>query len=290
MILSSGKTDQQYYHGFDYLRALFSFFVLAMHHQLFNIIDGNYAAAGYTITLGKIVVFNIFTLAVPGFLMISLFLFIKKKRSTLAGNLKRLKPVLALYIFWVALWILIRRQTPEPGFIRFILFLVRGGYSVFYFFFTLLCLQLLACLLMNLNPRINWVLLVLSLLANYIYPRLNMVHPCFRILVAYYNPLSFLPCLFAAQLLVYYENKIHQYFSLLLVVLGVLFLAATALEWLTLVHPHHLQILIAPFPTNARPSPAIGTVLLFIIALNVKQAVPRPIKIISNFSLGLKGN
>lgn len=273
-----------HYAGFDYLRAILSLAVIAIHTNLLTS-HGKFSQEEAGINIFDIVQFNLFFLAVPVFIIISLFLFYKKS-GTPSQDRRRIYQLIILYIFWTSLWILFKDTRPRDGIDQVLIFIMRGGKSIFWFFFSLTFTTALAALTRKLPLRLTWMALCVSLLAITIFPILNMYEPAYRYLVAFWNPLSFVPYVFAAKLFVYYENTIKSHRRIQLILL-VAFVALCSIEWLTLIHPNHRLVQFVEIPIYSRVSVAVGASLLFIASLQIHRQPPKVVKVLSSASLGL---
>lgn len=279
----STKPDR-YYAGFDYLRAILSLAVIAIHTNLLTA-HGKFSLEETGINIFDIIQFNLFFLAVPVFLLISLFLFYKKN-GTLLKDGRRIYQLVILYVFWTSIWILFKDTRPRDGIYETLIFLMRGGKSIFWFFFSLTFTTALAAVTRKLSPRLTWIALCISLFVIALFPILNMADPAYQYLVAFWNPLGFIPYVFAARLFVYYENIAKSHRSIQLILL-VTFIALCCIEWLTLIHPNHRLVQFVEMPIYSRVSVAIGASLLFIAALKIQSSPPRFIQLLSASSLGL---
>ena len=69
---------KKHWHGIDYLRALFIIFVVADNTHLFRIFSRHISQEDPNITLYHLLIGNVLFLAVPGFMIISMFLFFSR--------------------------------------------------------------------------------------------------------------------------------------------------------------------------------------------------------------------
>lgn len=283
--MSNTQRSSSYYAGFDYIRAVLSLAVIAIHTRLLSA-HGNLSVderSGFNVF--DIIELNLFFLAVPLFFLVSLFLFYKKQ-STLVKDGRRVYQILILYAFWSAAWVLFRDTRPKSGLSEILVFIISGGESVFWFFFSLAFVTLVAALTRKLSTQLTWIALCTSTLMIALFPILNMQDANYRYLVAFWNPLLFVPCVFAAKLFVRYEDafKSRKYIQPALLVI---FIGLCILEWLTLIHPNHELVQAIQIPYYARPSVLVGAFILFISALRVRARPPAVIKFLSSVSLGL---
>lgn len=275
-----------YEYGFDWLRALLPFFVIAIHTNAVSSFGNLFLVETKLPNIFDVIQFNLLFLAVPSFLLMSLFLLFKKQRSS-QNDLFKIYKLLILYVFWVGLWLLFTKKVPSWDFFGVSVFIIRGGNSIFYFLFTLVFLTSVASLIRKFSHNATWFFLLLSLLLiNISFPIINMLEPRYKNLVAYWNPLLFLSIVFAAKLMVHYESNIRLNKKFILIIFVVYFFISI-IEWTTLMHPNHKLILATEFPSYARVSPLIGAVLLLSISFFIKCKPATPVIILSSLSLGL---
>lgn len=285
--------------GFDYLRAIFAVVVVVLHANLLVILTGKLGMS----SLAKILGANIGYLAVPIFFQISIFLFFLKSEQ--AGwkyfIKKRLPKLISLYLFWsisklIFDFTLTRESTKiELGFSSlggFIGFLSSGGYSAFYFFFSLIVLTTIAAILANyfrrlsrnFVKRISYLMLLASCILVFSFPVIDSLIGEREFLIQIHNPLAFLPYVFTTAIAVQEFRQgslkeINSPLRLKLYLLAGLFFGFTLLEW----------SLFTKFPQYSRLSLVFGSWFLLYLALLSEQKPPRLVKIISSASLGIYG-
>lgn len=286
------------FEGFDFLRAIFAVVVVILHAKLLLVLTGK-LQLGF---LADILNANVGYLAVPVFLQISLFLFLIKseKAGSQYFQKQRLPKLISLYLFWSLAKLLfdavllgdspaIKHGLSSIG--NFIGFLIGGGYSAFYFFFSLLFLTVIAELFMQRlvkvkSPlairRMSYYLLLASCCLVSLFPVFDAGIGDRETFTQIVNPLNFLPYLFTA-VIVWQELKhgelakptktIHvRLYGLL-----ALFLAFTIFEWAW----------FDKFPHYSRLSLVFGSWLLLYLALLSNQKPPVSIRLLSNCSLGI---
>lgn len=216
----------------------------------------------------------------------SLFLFFKKQQSII-DDLLRIYKLIILYVFWVGLWLLFTRKIPSWNGPEIVEFIIRGGNSIFYYLFTLVFLTIIASLVRKWTIRGTWLLLFCFIvLINITFPILNMLDPRYMKLVAFWNPLLFLPTIFAAKLMVHYQ-KIIKTNKMVIFMIGIIYLLISTIEWGSFIHPNHKLILATEFPSYARASPLVGAIMLLSLSFYLKDRPSRPITLLSSVSLGL---
>jgi hypothetical protein len=297
--------------GFDFLRAIFSIAIVADHANLFTL-----ATIGSITIWTDLLYANFSYIAVPVFLQISLFLFYLKSEKPEFHKFfrKRIIRLISLYLFWVVTLLLFSLVFKEgsPGISKlatlsvrgWIEFIVSGGNSPFYFFFSLIFLTTLAAILVLFfnklgnflaRIRVSYCLLFIScalvfcfsaidpIISNNIGTRgVSLIQIMSNIAHWDYNPLNFLPYIFTAAIVVQELNhgKLNNtslLFQLKLWSLFFLFLIFTLLEWASLESLTHYS----------RLSLVFGSWLLLYLAILSKREVPHIVRLISECSLGI---
>ena len=280
------------YPGFDYLRALLALGVIAWHVHLFGTSElfrpgqGTHAS----IEPSDVLNFQVLALAVPTFFLMSMVLFIERVRQRGAPYFQqRLQFVLTLYLGWVALWTVLTWAQPAHHFGNLnstLHFIVRGGFSVFWFFFSLLVLIIVAYGVRKSSKPLLWALLVGSIGILVLSNLLARTDGKWAWLVAHANPLNFVPYVFIAALLGHNAHKVARnkpfFFAL---IVGFILTSMGELTWL----PHdnyfpHNDVLI---PVYSRLSLVIGSVLLVLFACRIQRPPPQAIRWLARYSLAL---
>jgi len=230
--------------------------------------------------------------------VVSLFLLNEK---WMRGNFHlfvRLERLIYLYCFWVGILILFYRLEDKLSLIKpdsiskWIIFIFTGGYSVFYFLFSLILLSVISCVLFKLSCRIHWVLLLLSTVPMWIFPVAVKAFNASPILVAFWNPLNFLPYVFISSLTCKYmrEKKelIHTilYRRIIIIVFGVCVVSA-AIEWCWFSDIHNFVYNGSAFPSLTRMSLVAGAGFLFLVSFYVQRPSWAVIRFLSDYSLGI---
>jgi surface polysaccharide O-acyltransferase-like enzyme len=293
------QTQREKFAGFDFLRAIFAVMVVVLHANLFVVLTGKLQLN----SLADILSANVGYLAVPVFLQISLFLFFIKSEKAGSSYFvkKRLPKLVSLYLFWsiskLTFDFIVTGESSKfeqalssPG--NFIGFIMSGGYSAFYFFFSLLFLTAIAALLVlffrKINRRtirsINHFCLLISCILVFLFPVIDSMIYDRELLTQIHNPIAFLPYVFTAAIAAQEFNQgnlnhLSPLFQLKLSGLLVLFLTFTVLEW----------NLFERFPQYSRLSLVSGSWLLLYLALLTAQKSPPMIQFLSDCSLGIYG-
>ncbi|NJM74984.1 MAG: hypothetical protein HC852_03420 [Acaryochloridaceae cyanobacterium RU_4_10] len=151
----NSNKDEKKFEGFDFLRAIFSISIVAYKTKLFYI-PTLIISSSLTYALSDYVLSGILgAIAVPVFLQISLFIFDLKssEKGFKYFVSKRLPRIVSLYLFWVILITLYDLffvtkfsvlSEIFSSFKQFILFLISGHNTpYFFFFFSGICDNLL---------------------------------------------------------------------------------------------------------------------------------------------------
>lgn len=193
--------------GFDYLRVVFATFVIAWHTRCLGISGIFVPAARYTPGVADVVYINLLNLAVPVFLLMSLFLYVGKREENGPAYFRKRARQLAMFLlFWVPLFIVLGKATvwsPERGAVmNVLLFVLSGASTLFYFVVHLLLFTLALEGLMRLAPLyahlrrhsgVYALLATLLIVLSYFVPGFPGI-----LLTKYYSPLNFIPYVFIA--------------------------------------------------------------------------------------------
>ena len=305
------QQKNQKFEGFDFLRAIFAIAIVADHTGLFTL-----ATVGEVDIATNILYANFSYVAVPVFFQISLFLFYFKceKVDFKSFLKKRIIRLSLLYFFWLVSFTFLKTifetettKTTNPLSLspwKFMEFIVSGGNSPLYFFFSLIFLTALAaichCLLKKLERqstriKISYLLFftscILLLCFSIIEPIVNsyidtqiiaLIQTISNISRWNYNPLNFLPYIFTTYITAqeFDQGKLNSLspkLKIKLWTLFFLFLLFTILEWVT------LDSLI----NYSRLSLVFGSWLLLYLSLLSSLKVPAIVSFISDCSLGI---
>jgi hypothetical protein len=304
------SSKAQTFEGFDFLRAIFAIAIVADHTGLFSI------ATIQGVTIGTDILYANFSyFAVPVFFQISLFLFyFKSEKSELKSFFqRRLSKLISIYLFWLSSFSLLKILLKKENYhlISFgtislrssLEFIVSGGNSPLYFFFSLTFITIIAALIILFFKKLEssivrikvsyWLLFascilifsfsILDYITNLIgNQRIPFIQAISNITRWSYNPLNFLPYLFAAAIAAqeFTQGKLKDISSSFKVKLWSLFflcLIFILLEWFLLKNLIHYS----------RLSLVFGSWLLLYLALILKNKPPHIICFISNLSLGI---
>ncbi len=298
---NSGIHDTWYY-GIDYLRCFMSLSVIAWHLRLFgetgffNIDEFR----SHTIGWVDIIYFHVFFLAVPIFFLISLFMFIDRRIITLKYLSMRIERLAYLYLFWLGAGLLVYLNLNNKpmselfnawssSFHQAALVFFSGGFTLYYYFLDLIFLTLFSYVTAVWHCWIQWAMAIVSLMLLWIFPAIVRWFGMWEITVAYWNILNFIPYVFIANLILHYRRRLisHLVFKWLTAVLAFTFIVTACCEWQWFVCIGNFTYNNFAVPPYMRISVAIGTTLLFVISLRVRNPVPDWVKFLSKNSLGL---
>jgi len=310
----SQKGQNEKFGGFDFLRAIFAISIVAIHSNLFlttkNLKIGS-------ISTSDILSANLAYLAVPVFFNISLFLFYIKSEKMGHSYFfqKRLPKIFSLYLFWVISKIVFdiilkgkseALQNSTSSIKAFIEFIVSGGNSPLYFFFSLAFITAISEFVVFLLRKIDNISLknrflyssllvscvlvfmfsVLRLLDTSVEGTTGLIKSASNFAKWAYNPLNFLPYIFTTAIVFeeFHAGQFNEEFifginklKIKLCVLLSMFLMFSVLEW----------SFTNDLLNYSRLSLVFGSWLLLYLALLSASKVPLIIQFISGCSLGI---
>jgi len=306
----SEKAQTYKLEGFDFLRAIFAIAIVVLHSRLFMVVEGFKIGS---LSVVDILNANVVYIAVPVFFQISLFLFYIKSEKMGSGYLlqKRFPKLISLYFFWVISKIVFdiflkgkseSLQNSTSSVRSFIEFIVSGGNSPLYFFFSLAFITALTEVLVLSFGKIRknpikiitlYSLLFISCALVFLFALLRLIpddgtggvglfQAASNIAKWAYNPLNFLPYIFTTAIVVQEFNsgklkKNNSKLKLKLYSLFFLFLIFTVLEWnysKELLHYSRLSLVL-------------GSWLLLYLALLSTRKPSGIVRFISGCSLGI---
>jgi surface polysaccharide O-acyltransferase-like enzyme len=283
--------------GIDYLRAVFSVGVVAVHlNYVFPsaIFDPD-RYTEHTFTASDFVNFYVLCLAVPAFVLISTFLYARKPTDA-AGFGRRLWRIVRLLAFWSLLFQLARfgamgavKHVPVPW--RdppaFALYALTGGDSYYYFFVDLLVVTLVTHLAARLSTPAVWGLFAAATLVVGVLPIAHRETGLF-FLGLHADPLNFVPFAFAgiglARLSAAGDDR-----TLGRVGVGCLVLAAAAalLDWTVYVDPVFFEVNQFAIPAYTRPSLVFLGVAVVVLALRFRWPENAVVRFMATHSLAV---
>lgn len=276
--------------GIDWLRVMFIAFVVSMHLNLaeeFAKASGNaHSLTGYDILLSQV-----FCMAVPGFLLIAVFLQAIKNPDWSKVR-AHLVDTFFLYAFWVGGWIVWTHGRPEHGVIGLIKFFLKGGGWAFYFFVILLIVHTVYAIIRKIPNKGLWLgLFLASALVMGAFLTMALRSHAWTRIETYWWPICFLPIPFMALLLARHWPSLSEnpglYRKILCSAL-VLSFAAGIFEWCfaasaTVAADLPLRRFL---PEYLRLSPMLIAFTVTLAALKLRAA-PQWICFIARNSLGI---
>lgn len=291
------KIKEIYFSNFDYLKVFFAVAIVAWHTKVLG--PTSFVTNNFNINLKEIFYGSIFLLAVPIFAQISLFLYLYNHEIKKNYFLKRIFYLLILYLFWMAILVILFYshnrailKTPE--------FWLSGGASPLYFLLVLVVvmaiLEIFIMISKYLNERIFLSISLLLLSASvavlvFKANLFNFVAPEFQsILMSHWSPINFLPYVFSALTIFYLYQK--GYFNqkdrrtMTLITIFIVVLAAY-LEYKFLPNPIYLKYDGMIIPPYSRFSIILATFLTFSVFLNWQDRKQIIIKKLAELTLGI---
>jgi hypothetical protein len=292
--------------GFDFLRAFFAVVVVAVHCNFFNLLAGKLRLDFLTDILNL----NVGSLAVPVFFQISLFLFYLKSERVGSQYFlkKRLPKLIYLYLFWVISKISFNILTTgksqkieaETSSIQgFAELVISGGYTIFYFFFSLLFVTFMTEILIrsfrrvnkpSVKTKISYNLLLGSCLLVFSFPIIDITISHCEIFTKITNFLSFLPYVFTTAIVVqeFNEGKLEKMTPSLKLKLWKLFalcLFLIVFEWVMFANISFSSKLF----NYSRLSLVFSSWLIMYLTLLSARKPPVVVRFLSGCSLGIYG-
>jgi peptidoglycan/LPS O-acetylase OafA/YrhL len=281
-------------HGFDWVRAFMSVAVVTWHMRTFGkslLYTENFAR--FHLNFSDLLNFHIVPVSVPAFLLISSY-FVARGQTDWPQLCHRLWRLTLLVIFWtVALSVWkggyeqLQKMTPA-SFSDLIVKILSANGEYYYFFVSLILVLLVTFFFARLSTRWNVIAFILSLALMFFLPQVVMTNYQ-TILIAYWNPLNFLPYPFAAILIFRYQDRMlasgrSAIFSVA-ALLGVSALFAWY-EWTHYIQGIFLSEGLA-FPLLMRVSLVFLGAAIIVAALWPWRMAPAVIRFMSKQSLAL---
>lgn len=280
--------------GFDYLRPLFAIFVVAWHSLLFGKSIIFSISNRYIPNVIDIIYVNLLNLAVPVFMLMSLFLYIKNRNEK--GEkyfFKSIKNRLITIVFWITFYFIIGRGVlwqGELGAARNIYMLIFSGFgTLFYFMIHLVILTILAEILRRYPSlfilKLMMIISLLIIIISYFLPQVLRVEA-----LRFYSPVNFLPYLFIAFLIYSFikKNYSRAKIKLILIILISLGILSALIEWILLPNKIYVELGYAiAIPIYGRNSQIIFATFIVLSAYYINKPAPKSVKILSEYSLSI---
>jgi surface polysaccharide O-acyltransferase-like enzyme len=266
--------------GFDYARCVLAVLVVVLHTR----------ALGLSSRVDP-VYHHVCTLAVPSFMLISLYLFVAKGEVRGRSLARRVQRLLLLFIFWSAAYAVVFQKTDSvlrdcQSVKGLYCTAIEGGNPIFYFFSCLAFVTLVAASVCRLAHRVLCPLAIVSTCGLWFMSSLagGMLS---EELVTYYNPLNFLPYAFVAPLIVAIVRSgvlksSTAKTAAIFAVLCAAWVAVTLLETSFL----HTADGRSPSPYS-RPSAVVGALTVVGSFLLISRPAPLLVRRLADCSLGI---
>jgi hypothetical protein len=260
--------------GLDYLRAVFSVCVVAVHLGYIypSAIFDPEQYQTHQFQASDFVNFYVLCLAVPVFVLVSTFLYARKPTDG-AGLRRRLGRILRLLAFWSVLFQVFRfagmgavKGLPDNA-LDWALYLMSGGNTYYYFFVGLAIATVVTHYATRLPGWAVWGLFALSTLVVGLLPILHE-ETGIRLVAHHSNPLNFLPYAFAgvglARLFAAGAGRALNAIGLACFALAV---PAALLDWTVYVDECFFYINQYAIPAYSRPSLVFLAVAVLVLAV-----------------------
>jgi peptidoglycan/LPS O-acetylase OafA/YrhL len=287
------RTEQRI-DGIQWLRAILSVFVVVWHlggAGKTGLWDDRYLQ--HRVEVADILSFQVLLLAVPGFMLISNYL-LAAAHPTGEIAWKRTQRVIVLLLFWpLALtlfqtgWGGVVAEWPKTG-DQAIVYVLTAGYTIFYFFVSLLLTYGVTLLVMNLSTPVNIALLAVSTAIVAAAP-LGAVAYRDPHLAAYWSPLNFLPYSFAGLVVLRLfgpdsDRSRATSVALAMVAVGI---AIAVGEWQYYRHGLFHATEQVSYPTYTRASLVFHATALLILMIHWAPRAPAIVEFMAKHSLAL---
>ena len=280
-------------HGIDALRVVFAICVVMVHlgYVAPSAIFEQEAFSQHTFSWSDFLNFYVLLAAVPQFLLISLFLQVGKitDRRTL---LKRVRHILLLLVFWATAYnafiyagwgitdSLPRNVSDGLGFV------LSGGWTIYYFFVSLVFTTCLLFLIRNFSFRTTLIFFVASVLFTAAIPFLAILTGK-AVLVVYWNPLQFVCYPFAALLIRHLLESRPDRAALWAGVFLVVGALLATLDWTVYKNGLFLKANQFAIPAYCRPSLLFISMSVFLFAHRYLNRESRVVGFLSGHTLSL---
>ncbi|MBO0698627.1 MAG: acyltransferase family protein [Zavarzinella sp.] len=277
--------------GIDYLRAIFSVCVVAVHLDYIfpsAIFDPD-RYAEHTFTWSDFVNFYILCLAVPVFVVVSTYLYGLKPADG-RGLRRRLGRILRLLFFWsLAFQIFFftgygfpKHIPRDPGGLG--LYLLTGGNTVYYFFVSLALVTVATHYAQRLTDRTVWILFAATTAVVGVLPLLHRATG-YLVLGLHANPLNFLPLAFAGVGLARAgDDRGLDRVGLIALGLGA---ASAVLDWTAYVDPCFFRVNKFALPAYTRPSLVFFAVAVLVSVVRAQPPGNAVVRFMARHSLAV---
>lgn len=291
------KNQSQYFNSFDYLKVFFAIAVVAWHTKAFG--PTSFVSNQLSLNLKEVIYGNVLLIAVPIFAQISLFLYIYNREIKKNYFLKRVFHLATLYLFWMALLIILFYADERTKFKTWE-FWFSGGASPLYFLLVLAVMTILAEIFLLAKKLVNeralvfislFLLLASILVLVFKTHLVNFIEPRFLpLLMSHWSPINFVPYVFSAWLFFYFYQKgylkkqdirIKTLIFLFLITIIVYF------EYKFMPNSIYLKYDGMLIPPYSRLSIILSALLILYVFLNRNYLPSRIVKIFAELTLGI---
>lgn len=270
--------------GIDILKAVCIMLVVLWHCQPIkaSMFPGDHSALMAARQVIHFFYFNISLLAVPSFILVSLYLFIGKMSETEDYWKKRFLKLTQIYVFWVGIQFvlyllmggglplplktIIRSGGPDLPFSSF----MSPAPSIFYFLFVLILCTVLTFFFLKLPDKVKLALSVIVIGASCVYFYICAVKGISidtRSMKNYYVYIPVAYCLYR------YQEEMLKFRALFLIGFILSIVAELSLGWRT--------------PPYGRLSIFFGSLFLMSVFISGWTVSRRPVRLLSQYSLGI---
>jgi surface polysaccharide O-acyltransferase-like enzyme len=287
--------------GIDYLRAIFSIAVVAVHldYVFTSAIFDKFAYSTHTFGWSDFVNFYVLCLAVPVFILISTYLYSLKPTDTTA-LVRRLGRIARLLVFWSLAYQIF--FFTGYGFLKEVprdrdglaVFLLTAGNTVYYFFIALALVTVATHYAKRWPSGVVWGLFAITTVVVGVLPVAHrLLRPedqatAVRFLDLHANPLNFLPLAFAgvglARITRAEANPVLDRIALGAAVLAA---ACAILDWTVYIDPLFFTINRFAIPAYTRPSLIFLAVAMLVLAIRCRVAGNRIVGFMARHSLAV---
>jgi surface polysaccharide O-acyltransferase-like enzyme len=282
--------------GIDYLRAIMSIFVVIWHMDGGgrSLIFSTDRYLEHAFSVSDFINFHLLLLAVPTFIFLSIYLYASKPAS-LATLRERFSRVLILLLFWPTALIIYKHSyhgllTIAPDSLMNTVFIaLTAGYTIFYFFTSLLICLLVSHFYLQANQRVQVSLFLVSTIVLLFLPQITKITGVFAF-SAYWSPLNFIPLSFAAVILAQRKYSILKNNRAILLLAAFFCVSLSILEW-----KYSVGAIFFPgqgyngyaIPAYTRTSLLFAVIFIFVIAQDSRIKSNRCVDYMSKYSLAL---
>jgi len=284
----------KYINGFDWVRAFMSVAVVTWHMRTFGkSLLYTEEFSKFHINFMDVLNFHIVPVSVPAFLLISCY-FVARNQDDWPHLRHRLWRLALLVAFWTVLlstwkggYAELRKMIPA-SFSDLIVTILSANGEYYYFFVSMMLCILLAFIFTRLSTRWNVAAFILSLALMFFLPQIVMINQKV-VLIAYWNPLNFLPYPFAAILIFRYQDRLLSSGRNTILSVAVLLGIGALFAWYEWTHYIQGIFLVEglAFPLLMRVSHVFLGAAIIVAALWPWRRSPGVVRFMSKHSLAL---